>query len=328
MYLKSPDIQQEQQPVLLYTFKYNNVLYGYYQIADSNFYLPLKVLKDTFICNPDTVKYLYDDNNIFNLDPHLIFDKQLSIKPEEAATKKKQVIIERNKTENQKEIKSLNYKNELPDWIIVFLSVSLIFVALLRFFYKGLLVKYLKAALNYNLSEKIYKEAGTTVRKFSFLNNILFVFNTGILLFYFLNYYQFSFTNTLPEIYLLLSSFALVTLIILSKVIILKLLGALFKIQDCINEFVHNIFIYYKLFALISTPVIIVYPYIDIKAGNILLIICGVLFIVLYMMQLLRGIIIAYKNKLSLFYIFLYLCTLEILPVIVIYMLYGLYIGD
>lgn len=326
MFNAIPDFQQQDQPVLLYTVKYKGVLYGYYQLNDSTFYYPLKVLKDTFICNEDTVQYLYKGNNLYESDPQLIFDKQIFIKPEKRDTvalvdKKPQETI----TKVHKETATIKHN---PDWLLIFLAASLVFIAFLRFFYKKTLMTNLKSAVNFHLSERLFAESNSSIKRFSFLLNILFVYNTGILLFFAINYYNITIPFEIKPILLLVLSVAVVILAFIVKYIIIKIVGYLFKMQEPFNEYLHNIFIYNKLFGVVILPVILAYPYIDSDISEFLLVGSGIFYGILFILQIFRGILIAIKNKLSIFYIILYLCTLEFLPLVVLYKLYDLFIAS
>ena len=332
MYSAIPDIQQEQ-PVLLYTVKYNGVLYGYYQFNDTTFYYPLKVLKDTFICNEDTVLYLYNGNNLYESDPQLIFDKQIFLKPEKDTT----VLVDNqsdNTSENkvveqvEKPVKEVTTIRHNPDWLIIFLCASLVFVAFLRLFYRKILMANLKSAVDFHLSEKLFNESNSSTKRFSFLLNILFVYNSGILLFYSLNYFNISIPFEIKPIYLLITSIAVIIVAFTGKFLIIKIVGYIFKMQEAMNEYLHNIFIYNKFYGVVILPVILIYPYIDSDISEILLVGSGILYGLLFILQIFRGILIAVKNKLSIFYIILYLCTLEFLPLIIFYKLYDLFIAS
>jgi len=99
----------------------------------------------------------------------------------------------------------------------------------------------------------------------------------------------------------------------LMKILVIWLIGIIFKNPDTAREYIQNIIIYNLALGIILLPVLllIIYTYHEAflyLAGGIALIMMGLRF--------LRGIIIGLSDaKFSLIHLFLYLCTLEILPI-------------
>ena len=93
--------------------------------------------------------------------------------------------------------------------------------------------------------------------------------------------------------------------------IIINILG----LNQFVNYFVYSKSGYLKTIGLLLLPALILNEY-SIKSNTFLLIICGLLF-------LFRLVLILFNNKLlvvnKLFYFILYLCTLEIAPLLILY---------
>jgi hypothetical protein len=73
-----------------------------------------------------------------------------------------------------------------------------------------------------------------------------------------------------------------------------------------------------QMFAIAILPVICLIPFVKETLQMNLVHIGAGIFIIMYLMQIGRGIKIILKETLSLYYIFLYLCGLEILSLLVI----------
>jgi hypothetical protein len=99
----------------------------------------------------------------------------------------------------------------------------------------------------------------------------------------------------------------------LFKIFVIWLTGVTFKNTDTAKEYIQNILIYNLSLGILLLPVLllIIYTYHEFFlyfAGGLVLIMIGLRFI--------RGIAIGLSDsKFSLFHLFLYLCTLEILPI-------------
>jgi hypothetical protein len=102
----------------------------------------------------------------------------------------------------------------------------------------------------------------------------------------------------------------------LLKVITIWLTGITFKNTETSKEYIENILIYNLAMGILLLPILllIIYTYHEFflyAAGGLVLIMIGLRFI--------RGIAIGLSDsKFSLFHLFLYLCTLEILPVAIV----------
>ena len=86
--------------------------------------------------------------------------------------------------------------------------------------------------------------------------------------------------------------------------------------QKIIIEFLSNNNIYYRTAGVLLLPIIISIPYVPDNIAEILLY-CGIaVFCSSFILRVIRGFVLSFKVKLSLFYSFLYFCVLEILPIL------------
>jgi hypothetical protein len=94
--------------------------------------------------------------------------------------------------------------------------------------------------------------------------------------------------------------------------------GNIFEIIPQIKSYIKGSTIMGQSFGVLILPIICLIPFLPETAQTHLLNIgCGA-FIIMYIIQIGRGIKIILKETLSLYYIFLYLCGLEILSLLVI----------
>jgi hypothetical protein len=98
----------------------------------------------------------------------------------------------------------------------------------------------------------------------------------------------------------------------LLKILVIWLTGITFKNTDTAKEYIQNIMIYNLAMGILLLPLLllIIYTY-----HELFLYIAGGLALILIGLRFIRGIAIGLSDsKFSLFHLFLYLCTLEILP--------------
>ncbi|HLG04308.1 MAG TPA: DUF4271 domain-containing protein [Bacteroidia bacterium] len=103
------------------------------------------------------------------------------------------------------------------------------------------------------------------------------------------------------------------------KIVTVRVLGSVFEVRDAAAEYSYNILLFNKIGGLILFPVVLLLAYARQVPSGILIWagLCILSIILIY--RLLRIFLIGVSTpSVSLFYIILYLCTLEILPFIVI----------
>jgi hypothetical protein len=100
---------------------------------------------------------------------------------------------------------------------------------------------------------------------------------------------------------------------------IYRFLGWVFNTREATRRFLFEVTLLNKAFGIILVPFIVVIPYVHPQYEFLLLVSGLVMFAVMYLIQLLKGVKIILHEPLSVFYMILYLCALEILPIVTIY---------
>ena len=129
----------------------------------------------------------------------------------------------------------------------------------------------------------------------------------------------FKYQNTaLTPVYLSLI-FGGTLLYFFGKKVIYLTLGLMFETQNETREYLFSYDNFNRSLSLIFLPVVILIQFAPLKTP-VFIAILGLIILFLFNIILLRrGAIILLKKQFSLFYLFLYLCTLEILPLLLIY---------
>lgn len=144
---------------------------------------------------------------------------------------------------------------------------------------------------------------------------LLFLLASGLLLFNMSNYYQWNigYQQFSRFIYFIV----ILSIYYLAKVFVLKLSGIFFEVQKPINSYLMIINIVNTLFSLLFIPLLLVYNYAPEIFTEYLPIIFTVLVVALLIYQIVRSSVFIISNfRLPIMYLFIYLCTLEILPIL------------
>lgn len=296
--------------------------------------------------NIDTIPFLleyYQSDNIIQKD--FIFSMK-SLKPQDKKEVEEKIVIEKSakndnlvdKEENQiipvavqkeSDIKVFNsnfqYKSN-TNWQVGVILLSVVIFGLTRLMFRGIIANFIKAATNYQVALKAFIDSNILTKQASAFIDSLFFVNISLLIFQLMEYKNIGlFRLTGIKVFLIIFSFILI--IYLGKSLIHRFLGYVLLIQKEMAEYIYQIFLYNKIAGMLLLPFVASFPFIPFELRPAVIYTAIILLILIYIIRIFRGILISFKNKLSVFYIILYLCTLEILPIIVFCKLFVYYLG-
>lgn len=209
---------------------------------------------------------------------------------------------------------SLKEKSNL-DWVTFLMLASLIFVAISNFLYRKRFLSLLKAFIGRNYSNQLIREANIFKEQLGIVLFIIFIIAMPL-------FYAFSLINFFPifesklNYFLLIKITGIILLIWTYQILLVKTTALLFKTFKPSIEILTQIFIFNVISALVVIPFTILFHY----SGLSIFLILGIAFwgfIQLYRMVRLLAVGLSY-SIFSRFHLFLYLCTLEIIPLVVL----------
>jgi hypothetical protein len=151
----------------------------------------------------------------------------------------------------------------------------------------------------------------------AFMLNVLFVFCGGLFITLFASFNQWT---VIPFWELFIYSTGILLIIYLSKYIVISFTGWVFNAKDAATEYRFVVFLINKLLAILLIPLLFLIAYADVgvKQICITIAICLAIFslAVRYLVSLAR---IRKNLSITAFHFFIYLCAVEIAPLLVIY---------
>ncbi|MDR2927417.1 MAG: DUF4271 domain-containing protein [Cytophagaceae bacterium] len=201
--------------------------------------------------------------------------------------------------------------------------LSLIFVAVLvmgfvRFYRKEYIGNLLRSVFFQGVAANT--SANYDSYSFSaFIMGFLFFFNSSLFVYelFCLTGNTFFNSNSLQNIPII---FASLTVLYFTKILVFNLAGYIFDTLPQIKLYLKGTSTMGQAFAIVILPVVVLLPFVNQLGQSVLMNIGGGVFILLYLLQIGRGIKIILKETFSLYYIILYLCALEILPLSILFM--------
>lgn len=207
------------------------------------------------------------------------------------------------------------YINKYPTWLLATILVLLTVFGIVRAVFSTEIANLFRAFFDNRILSQIDKEENVLITwQFVFLY-LIFSFTTGLFI-YLLMYKTSVAASALGFDSFLFLSFAAFVFFGL-KILTIKFLGFLFEIQKLTREYLNIIYLTYINSLFLLLPATFILTFIGVSHGHLVIWGFIILFAVIVGFQLLRltsKILLNYQ--LSKFYLFLYLCTLEICPIL------------
>ena len=205
-------------------------------------------------------------------------------------------------------------------WIPGLVILSLLLLTWIKMAYVQFLTPVLFSTFNYKEALKLYNSKNTPASNAFIILHLIFAVNSGLFLLFVAGYFNFNLPEISPPL-LFLSASGFIVLLFAFKSAALSITGFLFDSSGFFAEYSHNISLYNKIFGILLMPVIVGLLYADPEVHGKLVYTGLAIGAVIYILQLVRGLEIIVRKEFSVFYLILYLCTFEILPLFAIYKL-------
>lgn len=275
----------------------NAIKYIPYQMdTDTIFYV---VVDSSQIVQTDTIKKIvlskYQDMKFNFMDSTIKLDTRKYVNRN---------LIKLRKTDNH--------------WIIfIFLFIILLYTIIRNVYDKTLAVIF-QAYWNDRAIGQFTRDDNFLKLRNTLLYFVLFTTVYGLLLKYIFNYFNITFQYKGLDEYLIICAFT--GAFYLSKFILMKLSGFVFSIQKLISGYLSVLSISNFVYSIIIIPFLLFYQFVSSLFQPYLLGLMLILFCFNTIYKYLRtGSFIINNFQFPKFYLFLYLCTLELMPLLIIY---------
>jgi hypothetical protein len=199
------------------------------------------------------------------------------------------------------------------DWLLgIFLLLVLLFVWI-RIFYSKFFATLGNALVSYHMSAKLLEEKNVLSQRVSTVLDFIYLIVFSVFLYELIAYKDLAISGT-SGIRFFLILFNVMILYALFRIVMMKVMGFLFLSRSLFNEYLHNTFVVNKGLGIVLFPIVVMAHYLPGILMPVLLIAGLVAFLVAFFWKLLRAYQIIIRRDILIFYLILYLCTLEILP--------------
>ena len=200
-------------------------------------------------------------------------------------------------------------------WLMVLLLSVLLLFAFVKVYFKSKIKIYSQAIVSYQSFNKMYKEQNTIHVKLALLLSLIYNINFSLILYYSLIKFI-PLNHQDPGLFLFLGILGFVIAFTLFLISLNKLLSFFFEVHQLIKEIIYNYLFTNRILGLLLLPIVLTYPYLPEFLANILLFSTWGILAFSFIFRWFRAFIISFKYRVSYFYMILYLCVLEIIPLI------------
>ena len=205
-------------------------------------------------------------------------------------------------------------------WMFWALLLSFVIYSIARIIFPNRTESLFKNVFNYNFAQKEFHKSGEHTQLVTFIMQILFSFVAGMFIFFALKHeYNWNITDVQEFSRVGMLTIAIFILYFLKKLLYL-LVADIFARREYARECIFNVYLINRALGICLFPIVVALAFVKptiISAGTLLVI--GYIVIgFFYVYRIFREFQVSVKNRVSLIYIFLYFCTLEILPIMLL----------
>jgi len=202
--------------------------------------------------------------------------------------------------------------NTHQDWFAIIIFLSLMLFASVRHGFGNYLSALFQSIFNYSTASRMFRERNISLYQGEIRLEIFSYLVFGLLIYQAASQYNLNLPFEGFIRYIL--SFAVVVVFFTGKKIFYQATGFLFENMNETAEFLYNYSNYIRVAGIVVLPFIASIAWAPVYSADPVFLTGLIIVTILYVFLLWRGLKIFLKKQFSIFYLFLYLCTLEILP--------------
>ncbi|NOR75350.1 MAG: DUF4271 domain-containing protein [Draconibacterium sp.] len=203
------------------------------------------------------------------------------------------------------------------DWITIIIILVLILFASVRIAYSKYIGYLFQSLISYSTSFRMFGEKNYSISHAAFRLDIIFYITFSLFLYQIAKFFQLELINENLPIYVV--NLGVVIGYFILKKIAYYFVGLVFENAVETSEYLFNMDNFNRILGIVLFPVAVLINYYPFE-NPVFMVVTGILIVsVFYAFLLQRGILILLRKQFSIFYLFLYLCTLEFLPLFLIY---------
>lgn len=205
-----------------------------------------------------------------------------------------------------------------PDWLVGLIVLLFLLFATVKLIFNKYLSQLIQSTINYSTFTRLFRERYFNLLHASFRLDVIFNMTLALFGYQFLSLYKINLGYS-KSYYVYLACLGIVIGYFTAKRILYYLIGILTESKQEIQEYLFSITVFNRVLGLFLLPISATIAFIPLSQVEPLLFGGLGIIVISYILSLIRGGKIFLKKQFSISYLILYLCTLEFLPLLLIY---------
>lgn len=206
-----------------------------------------------------------------------------------------------------------------PDWFTITLIFVIFSFSWIRVFYSKIFKQLISAFYSNSISNQVVRDENILVQRASVLMSFIFYLTASLFIYQISVFYNWDYPFLGDNFLRFLVLSLIVSFAYSFKMVLLKALGEVFELDRPVASYIFNIFLINNMLGLILLPVVVTIAFVVTYATPLVIYTGVVLVIIAFIYRLVRAFTIWMTLPgVSIFYLILYFCTLEIAPLLII----------
>ncbi|MBC8004106.1 MAG: DUF4271 domain-containing protein [Verrucomicrobia bacterium] len=205
-----------------------------------------------------------------------------------------------------------------PDWLVGVLVAAFFLFATVRLIFNKYLSLLAQATINYSTFTRVFRERYFNLLHASFRLDIIFNFIFALFWYQFLSTYRINFGIKDSFVVYLICVGSVIGYFFLKRLAYM-LTGLMTESKREVKEYLFSMTVYNRILGLFLLPVTAIIAFVPVYQPELFLFLGLGIVAIFYLLSLRRGAKIFLRKHFSILYLILYLCTLEFLPLLLIY---------
>jgi hypothetical protein len=222
---------------------------------------------------------------------------------------------------NALSVSSMRIKPRHPEskgWMLILILLVLLLIGVLNLLFHKKLSQLYKSFINPRFANQVIREENTRLRRVSSFLSITFLMVSGLFGYYVIDYWGLELNETKPFYRFSLVVFA-IFIFHLFKIVAYWLSGQIFNTRKETGEYLFDLVLFNQILGLLLIPLVIILTYVKGIPSTLVINFGFILFAGFFMARIIRTYVnLGSSIGISKLYLFLYLCTLEILPFVLV----------
>jgi hypothetical protein len=205
------------------------------------------------------------------------------------------------------------------DWFTLVLVLVVLAFTWIRVFYNKILRQLVSAFFSNTVSNQVVRDENILVQRASILLSFIFYLSASLFLYQVSVYYNWDYAFMGDGFLRFLVLSLIVAFAYSFKMVLLKGMAAVFDIDKPIATYIFNIFLINNILGLVMIPLVIMLAFVVVNSAGTWIVAGIAIVIISFIYRLVRAFTIwMYMPGVPIFYLFLYFCTLEIAPLLLV----------